>query len=165
MAPETDKIIVRQFHENEWDLLKATRIRALGTDAEMFGKGAVDPAEAPDSFWQDMVSSKDMAVFGLFVEKQPIGMSYIVKEGSQAMLRGSWIDPTHRKKGITQQFYNVRLDWARQNGVEKLTVFHREGNLASEKAIKGNGFSHTHTVDMVFTNGSTGKAVYYARTL
>ena len=141
-----DSVYIRQFKQDDWAELRSIRLNALQNNPTVFLSSYHESVTFPPEHWQEMLSTHDRAIFGLFDGEKIIGVTGVVpskysEENHVAICVMSYIDPEYRGKGYSQLFYSARLDWARQNPLIKVVrVSHREGNIASCKANQKFGF-------------------------
>ncbi len=155
---DLSKIHIRPFLPREWPDFKEKRLHALKSMPHLFTATYEMMAEKPDEFWIETVGGDRGKVFGLFDDLKLVGITGIFKNwrdesGRTAHLVMSYIDPDYRGHGLSQLLYKVRLDWARDNGFEKATVSHRDGNEASKAANQKFGFEFTGSEMIDFADG------------
>ena len=74
----------------------------------------------------------------------------------------SFIHPDYRGRGLSELFYQARIDWARsQEGITRVIVSHRDGNEASKAANQKFGFVATDSTETVFPDGVLAKEYNY----
>ena len=160
-------ISIRQLTEDDWRLFSEVRLKALQTDPQVFGSNYELESKYSETDWRDRLRAKDLAVFLLFADETPIGITGVGVSRADptrrtAFLWGSWLEPEFRRRGISDLMYKTRLDWARnQPGIEKIVVSHRASNVASKYANQKHGFVFTHTDEKTWTDGATEDEVWY----
>ncbi|WP_462379757.1 GNAT family N-acetyltransferase [Pseudomonas sp. Marseille-QA0892] len=55
-------------------------------------------------------------------EGWPVGFSIVVQEGSAAYLQELDVHPDHQRRGLGRRLAEVVVDWARQQGLEAVTL-------------------------------------------
>lgn len=160
-------ISIRQLEENDWRQFSQIRLRALQTDPQVFGSNYELESKFTEDDWRSRLQSDDSAIFMLFDEETPIGMTgvSVFREdptGRTAIFWGSWLAPAYRRKGLSDLMYRKRLDWAKARpGIERVIVSHRASNLASKYANQKHGFVFTRTHEKTWTDGKVEDDVCY----
>ncbi|QIP11229.1 GNAT family N-acetyltransferase [Spirosoma aureum] len=163
---ERDGYFLYQFEKQDWMSLKSIRLEALREEPGVFGSSFSKEALLSDSSWQERLAAKDRAHFGLFLDNgECVGITGIGKQtsaGNSVVLVASYIKKEHRGRGLSKLFYDVRIDWAKQNGYDKAIVSHRDTNLMSKAANQKAGFSFTHSEERVWPDGIRSNELFYA---
>jgi RimJ/RimL family protein N-acetyltransferase len=138
-------IAIRGFEMSEWSILRDIRLKALKENPSLFLGSYEQEARLPDSHWQNLIGAEDGKTFGLFDQRDAVGVTRISKfkddpSGKTARMSMSYIAPDYRGRGLSRLIYEARLDWARSNGFERVIVAHRNGNAASRAANQAFGF-------------------------
>lgn len=160
-------IAIRHLNEDDWRLLAQVRLKALKTDPLVFGSNYEYESKFTEADWKSRLTTNNSAIFMLFDEETPIGMTSISVDredasGKTALLWGSWLEPEYRGKGLSNLIYKTRIEWAKsQPEIEKIIVSHRASNVASKYANQKHGFVFTHTHEKVWTDGKTEDEVCY----
>ena len=165
------RISLRQINKADWEQFRAIRLKALQTDPKVFGSNYERESKKSTGDWKDWVRAKNQAIFMLFDDTEPIGMTgiYIPQDTvgkSKAVLWGSWLEPEYRRKGLSDLMYKVRIDWAKQQPeIRRIEVSHRESNLASKYANQKHGFKLVEEQEKTWHDGISEKDVIYALNL
>lgn len=160
-------VSIKRLPESRWEDLRAIRLRALQSDASVFISNYQAEAALTEAEWRSWLSNDDTAIFLLYDDDVPIGMTGIGVNrrdpaGKTAFMWGSWLEPPARGKGISTLMYEARTAWARQHPtVEKIIVSHRASNLASKHANRKHGFVFSHTVAKVWPDGTRDDYDFY----
>ncbi|MEZ5347428.1 MAG: GNAT family protein [Pyrinomonadaceae bacterium] len=160
-------ISIKQINVDDWKLFRDIRLLALKTDPAVFGSNFERESVQSENEWKDPLSSDDCAIFIIFNNKIPAGITAIAVErndptGKTAILWGSWLEPDSRGKGISDLMYRARIDWAKRHpNVEKIVVSHRASNLSSKFANQKHGFKHTRSESKIWHDGVTEDDVHY----
>ena len=158
---------IRRLTEENWFELSQIRLKALLSDPQVFGSNYEREKDTPEDDWRNLLRSDENAVFLIYENEKPIGMTCISISRDDAtkktaLMWGSWLAPEFRRKGLSELMYNARISWAKeQPTVEKITVSHRASNLSSKFANQKHGFKLTHTKEKVWTDGTTEDDVCY----
>jgi GNAT superfamily N-acetyltransferase len=143
---------------------KAMRLEALQTEPGMFGNSYALEAAFTEADWTKRVSSDNSAVFGLYYDKELVGITGIIKNAEspeEAYMTQSYIRAAHRGKGLSRMLYDIRLNWAKQKSVNRLIIGHRQSNIISRSANQRYGFKCTHSESRTWPDGQTEDMVYY----
>jgi RimJ/RimL family protein N-acetyltransferase len=160
-------VSIRQLNENDWREFSQVRLKALKTDPLVFGSNYEKESQFTEADWRSRLQAKDSAVFMLFENETPIGITGVSvfrddPTNRTAMFWGSWLEPDFRGKGLSEMIYRARIDWAQRHPtVERIIVAHRASNLASKYANQKHGFVFTRTHEIVWSDGATEDEVCY----
>jgi RimJ/RimL family protein N-acetyltransferase len=117
--------------------------------------------------WRSRLQAKDSAIFLIFENETPIGMTGVSVDRNDATKKtalfwGSWLTQQARGKGLSKLMYQARINWAKeQQTIEKIIVSHRASNLASKYANQKHGFVLTHKNEKVWTDGAIEDEIFY----
>lgn len=156
---------IRQFQADEWEQYKAIRLEALQLEPGKFGNTHATEAAYEDFIWKDRLASEKNACFGLYNVQELIGLTSIFCESElweDAYMTQSYIKQAHRGIGLSKMLYDARLRWAKEKGIKKLIIGHRESNLVSRAANQRYGFQYTHRVARSWPDGVDEDMVYYS---
>lgn len=163
----TPAVHLRRLLPEEWELLRAIRLRALQSDPHVFGGSYADEKDRGADIWRGWLEDADTAVFGVFDGAEIAGMTAIAvakddPSKKTAKMWGSWLRPSLRGRGLSVPMYRLRIDWARAHPtVEKIIVSHRASNAASMRANRKHGFVRTHEESHVWHDGVEEAHVFY----
>lgn len=159
---------LQRFKPEDWRLLKAIRLEALKTTPAVYGSNYGLESGFEDEYWKNRLTDPNNAIWGLYFKGELIGATGFFRDEhnpARAKLTISFIQEKHRGKGLASLFYAARIDWARAVGCKQLIITHRKGNTASERAIRRNGFRHTHTEDRLWPDGTVEDHLFYVMDL
>src|SRR5512134_3337642 len=99
-------ISIRQLTENDWRLLADIRLKALRSDPLVFGSNYESESKYKEDEWRSRLQSDDSAIFMIFADEAPIGMTgvSVCREDSTkrtAIFWGSWLEPAFRRQGLS----------------------------------------------------------------
>lgn len=152
---------IRQLGENEADLYRSVRLEAIRAEPALFRCSKPAEADLTDADWQERIKHP-RAVFGLFEGERLIGMtSILLLNEEEGYLGQSYIRKEHRGKGLSALFYEIRIAWATELGLKRLSISHRDGNLVSKAANQRYGFRYSHRESVNWLDGTTGDSLYY----
>ena len=137
------KVEVALLSQDEWERLKAIRIRALIENPEAFGAALVEVEEQSREVWLKLFEKEDYIVAS--INGVDVGMLYIEvlngDHGATCWIGGCWTDPKFRGNGVMRALFNYidnhskEKDWVRQG----LGVW--VDNLLAIKAYESLGFT------------------------
>ena len=137
------KVEVALLSQNEWERLKAIRIRALIENPEAFGANLEEVQAQSKEVWLKLFEKEDYLVAS--INGVDVGMLYIEAlkgdHGATCWIGGCWTDPIYRGSGVMRALFNYidnhaqEKDWVRQG----LGVW--IDNLLAIKAYKSLGFT------------------------
>lgn len=160
-------VFIKQLNDNDWREFSRIRLKALQSDPTVFGSNYEKESQMTEADWRSRLQAKDNAIFLLYENETPIGMTCVSIDREDptkrtALLWGSWLAPHFRGKGLSELMYQTRINWAKaQPTVEKIIVSHRASNLSSKYANQKHGFVFTHTTEKVWTDGVTEYEIFY----
>jgi len=141
---------VRRLTQDDWRLLRSTRIAALAQAPEAFGSTLERELAFSDAIWQ--TRCHDGAQFVAESAGVVRGMASAFHEdgapATEQHLVGMWVAPEHRGRGIAALLVRAVADWAAdQAGATRLTLCVADGNDAGSRLYKRLGFMPTGTVE------------------
>lgn len=160
-------ISIRQIFEDDWEIFKDIRLFALQSDPYVFGAKYVDEATQKDTWWRELLREENIAVFILFDQNNSVGMTGIAADRNDptkqtAYLWGSWIHPDYRGKGLSQELYKARIEWAKKHKIfKRIIVSHRESNISSKRANQKHNFVYIDSKDKMWNDGVSEKEHIY----
>ncbi len=155
---------IRQFNREDIPVYKATRLEALQLEPGMFGNSYALEAAFDEEAWDKRVTSSNNACFGLYHADSVIGITGIVIDAErpdEAYMTQSYIRKPYRGSGLSRMLYEARLSWARQRGLNRLIIGHRESNIISKAANQRYGFRYTHSQSRLWPDGYLEDMLYY----
>jgi RimJ/RimL family protein N-acetyltransferase len=142
----TVKVI--RFAESDWRVFAAIRLRAL-VDA----LGERDPQyqkEAGFTAAQWRRRLRNHAQFATLVDGRPVGLIAAQQENPDSVyLYSLWLDPIVRGRGLARPLVAAAVDWARNEGVQTVTLRVASGNLAARAVYESLGFRFAAASDTV----------------
>lgn len=153
---------IRKLLENEAFLYKSMRLEAIQTEPSMFRCSTPAEADLTDVEWQERIKYP-RAIFVLFDNDKPIGMTSILLTGKkEAYLGQSYIKKEYRGFGLSTLLYEIRMAWADNLQLERLTVSHRESNEISKAANQRSGFKYAYREAVNWLDGTNEDVLYYS---
>jgi RimJ/RimL family protein N-acetyltransferase len=133
----TAKVI--RFAESDWRVFAAIRLRAL-IDA----LGERDPQyqkEAGFTAAQWRRRLRNHAQFATLVDGRPVGLIAAQQANPDSVyLYSLWLDPIVRGRGLARPLVAAAVDWARNEGVQTITLRVASGNVAARAVYESLGF-------------------------
>src|SRR4051812_49197783 len=106
---------VRKLMPLDWKIFKAMRLEAARNEPNVFVRPFAEEAQTTDEEWQARLADNSRLYLGLFDHDDMIGLSGIAlhsHDPSIGVMVASYIQNAHRGKGLSNLFYEARLDWA-----------------------------------------------------
>lgn len=155
-------IAVRRLTVDDWRANRAIRLEALGESPGNFFTSLAEAEARTDDEWRGMLMSATLVVFGLFDGVRLAGITAVAlgddRTGTLAM---SYNRPEWRGRGLAWQFYATRLAWAREHGLKRLLVSHRDGNEPSRRAMLAAGFRPVGRRPWLWPDGGEAEDIMY----
>ena len=145
-------IIVRRVRAEEWERLRAIRLRALADTPMAFGSTLADEQAQPDEFWRGRAAggaaNDDRATCIAERDGAWVGIGTGVLEAGGAGERpawvfGMWVDPVVRRQGTAQALLRALAGWARERGADVLNLHVTETNAPAIALYERLGFRPT----------------------
>ena len=146
------EITVRRVRAEEWERLRAIRLRALADAPMAFGSTLADEQTRPDEFWHGraaggatdndratVIAERDGAWVG-------IGTCVLAEGGAgerPAWIFGMWVAPTVRRQGTARALLRVLAGWARERGADVLNLHVTATNAPAIALYERLGFRAT----------------------
>jgi len=146
------EITVRRVRAEEWERLRAIRLRALADAPMAFGSTLADEQARPDEFWRGRAAGgatdADRATFIAERDGAWVGLGICVLEEGGAGARpawvfGMWVDPAVRRQGTAQTLLRVLAGWARERGADVLNLHVVATNAPATALYERLGFHAT----------------------
>lgn len=116
-------MIVRRAEPEEWERLRAFRLRALASDPLAFGATLEQESEEPPDQWRARVFDASRATFVAEEGDAWLGMlGGQVKEGERE-LWGMWVAPEARGRGAGDALVDAGVRWAREQGAPHVILW------------------------------------------
>ena len=160
---------LRVIRPDELSEYKKIRLEALQREPSFFGSSHAFELALPEEEWEDRLTNPDRVVFGLYYKDQElIGITSVLaddEEPEKGYMTQTYIRKEHRGQKLSHLFYDARIAWAKQRGLEYLEIGHRESNLISKAAMLHFGFEYTHRVSRNWPDGTSEDMLYYKLSL
>ena len=132
---------------DDWERLKALRLRALQDSPDAFGRTYAEEAGQSDEFWKERLSNPSVGTFVAEWNLVDCGMVSGVplpSAGPRVMaLFGMWVDPTARRQGIGALLVHRLVEWAREQGFDRMHLGVVDTNRPAWELYTRLGFAPT----------------------
>jgi len=145
--PSTDPSTeLRVISGDDWEALRAIRLRALADSPDSFGATLDTAASQPPSVWRVRADGPGPLVL-VFAGSDPVGMGglYTPDPSGDAFVWGMWVEPASRGRGLAARVLERLLEHADDQG--RPVVLHvTEGNDTARRLYERHGFTPTGEV-------------------
>lgn len=159
---------IERIAPSQWQNYKLIRLEALKTNPELFGSSYAKEVLYSQDDWIALLENDARAIFALYHLDLLIGLSGVVlnrDNQSEAILISSFIKEAYRGRGLSQLFFQARIEWARQKECAQVIVSHRAGNEASKAANQRCGFVYTYSKESRWPDGLLAEELMYCLSL
>ena len=143
---------VRRVHPDEWEELRALRVRSLEESPDSFGSTAFEALRRDDEDWRAWAdagsSSSSSAVFVARTDGRMVGLcgSFLHRDNSRiAHIVAMWVDPGHRGRRLGEQLLAAASDWSTKRGAHEVVLDVTETNRSARRLYRRAGFRETGT--------------------
>lgn len=152
MKPGSNDLVVRRIRPEDWAVARSLRLRGLADAPDAFAKTCEEESEQPDAFWIDRAaaacSGNCRATFVALDGRRPAGITTgIVDDGGQPQLVSLWVDSSLRGRRIGESLVNAVVQWALDDGFERLSLWVSEDNAPAIRLYERVGFQPTDRTD------------------
>lgn len=136
---------VRAFAEDDWELLRRTRLQALADAPTAFGSTLAREQSFAEEVWRQRAKgSSTTRIFVAQSDAAAVGITGILDEGDgTAQLVSVWVDPEHRGRGVARRLATAALGFASRQGFEVVRLWVTEGNARARTLYEHLGFTPT----------------------
>jgi GNAT superfamily N-acetyltransferase len=150
---------IRRLESHEAPLHREVRLRALRDSPESFAETAEEAEERPLSYWEDLtrsVTGLGRNVMFLACEGDAVlGSTYGLRDRDNreaARIGGTWVVPSHRRRGIGRALLHAAVSWAREQGFKRVGLWAPAANPAALSLYGKAGFKETDRRQPLRTN-------------
>ena len=135
---------IRRVGLDQWEAVRALRLRALTEDPDAFGMTLDDATGQSEASWRDWVGSPERGFFaavtddGRFVA-MVVGAPVDDRPGA-AGLFGMWVAPEARRAGVGMALIGCVEDWARTAGYQRIGLGVTTTNASAIRLYVRSGF-------------------------
>jgi ribosomal protein S18 acetylase RimI-like enzyme len=138
----------------DWERIRAVRLRALADAPDAFWTLLEDEQRRPAVEWQAHLASEDeISLLGLH-DGQDAGLVWGARHHSHigddqpdglddAGLYGMWVAPEARGSGLAEALVRAVVEWARETGYSSLRLDVNDTNVAAQRLYAKCGFEPT----------------------
>jgi GNAT superfamily N-acetyltransferase len=141
---------VRKLQSHEIALHRELRLRALRDSPESFADSAEEIELRPSSYWEDLtrsVTEPGRHVMFLACDGDAVvGSIYGLRDREHrgvARIGGTWVAPSHRRRGIGRALLDAVVSWARDEGFSRLALWAPSANAGALALYDRAGFKNT----------------------
>jgi len=141
---------IRRLQPHEITLHRDLRLCALRDSPDSFAETAAEAEARPFSYWEDLtrsVTDPDRHVMFLAYEGDAVfGSTYGLRDSENrdaARVGGTWVAPSHRRRGVGHALLQAVLSWARNQGFKGLRLWAPSANAAALALYRQAGFAGT----------------------
>ena len=141
---------IRRLEPHEITLHRDLRLCALRDSPESFAETAAEAEARPFSYWEDLtrsVTEHNRHVMFLACEADAVfGSTYGLRDienRDTARVGGTWVAPSHRRRGVGRALLQAVLSWARDHDFQRLRLWAPSANAAAHALYRQAGFAET----------------------
>ena len=141
---------VRRVRPEEWEELRAVRLRALEESPDSFGSTAVEGQRRGDGDWRAWADagarSPSTAVFVAEHAGRFVGLcgSFLHEDDARtAQIVAMWVAPDQRGRRLGEELLAVASEWSADQGAEELVLDVTETNRSARRLYARAGFRET----------------------
>ena len=141
---------IRRLEPHEVALHRQVRLRALRDAPDAFGETAADVEARPSSYWEQLtqsVTEPGRHVMFLASEEDAIcGSTYgllDVESNDAGRVGGTWVAPSHRRRGVGKALVDAVISWAREHGFGRVRLWAPAASTAALALYRRAGFLET----------------------
>jgi GNAT superfamily N-acetyltransferase len=153
---------IRRLEAHETALHREVRLRALRDAPDAFGETAAEAEARPSAYWEDLtrsVTQPGRHVMFLACDGEAVcGSAYGLRDLERpdaGRVGGTWVAPSHRRRGIGRSLLQAVFSWARERGFSRLRLWAPAGNAAALALYRQAGFSGTGHWRALPANGAS----------
>ena len=140
-------ITIRQIRPDDWQAVKALRLKALADAPYAFAETLAEAKATPDSVWQNRAqqNSEGKNSIGVLASENNLLVGMAVglcdrDDNQKAHLVAMWVSPDHRGTGTAESLVKFIVKWARESGSAALVAGVTEHNPRAQAFYSRIGF-------------------------
>lgn len=144
--PDGGPIVVRSLDAEDWQALRAIRLRALADAPDAFGSTLEREASRPDEAWRDWAGRRDRVVVLAERDGAAVGIASggpAPTEERVAGLYAMWVEPSARGSGVAERLVDTVEAWAREAGYREIGLGVTVGNDRAARLYERLGYRDT----------------------
>jgi ribosomal protein S18 acetylase RimI-like enzyme len=138
-------VTLRRLSEDDWELLRDTRLASLADSPEAYGSTYEREAAFDESTWRDR--ARENTWFVAAGDATPVGIvcGYDAPDSppDQRHLVAMWVAPQARGTGLADRLITAVIDQARADGKAEVWLGVAEGNERARRVYLRFGFEDT----------------------
>jgi ribosomal protein S18 acetylase RimI-like enzyme len=128
------------FAPDDWELLRALRLRALAEDPYAFGSTHVRELAFDEATWRERTTRMAYAT----VDGEPAGIAGAgLPDDDSVELLGMWTAPEFRGRGVGRALVDWAITSARELGRRRVGLWYADGNESARRLYERCGFVET----------------------
>lgn len=136
---------IDQLTEDDWQVLRDIRIRALTEDSAAFGSSLEREQGFKEGHWRMRLRASPW--FVAFVNEDAAGLAGVISEpgapASERHVIGLWVAPEHRGSGVGDELLAAADRWASADGATLLSLWMMSDNPVAESVYRRAGYAPT----------------------
>jgi GNAT superfamily N-acetyltransferase len=152
-------VSVRRLGPDDYQLVRAIRLRCLREEAASFGSTYEREVAFTDAVWIDRLRPEGNPHYlAEAPDGTPAGIAAGVPDDTDtdvANLVAMWVDPRARGTGVADELIAAVIRWAEGAGYRAMRLHATEGNVRAERAYQRHGFQRTGRTFPRERDGST----------
>ena len=146
MSGDAGPTVVRRLTADDWQALRAIRLRALADAPDAFGSTLEREASGPDDAWRDWAGRGDRTVVLAKRDGVAVGIASggpAPAEERAAGLYAMWVEPEARGTGVAELLVDAVEAWARGAGYAEIGLGVTVGNDRATALYERLGYRDT----------------------
>jgi ribosomal protein S18 acetylase RimI-like enzyme len=137
---------VIRLTESDWPMFGTLRLRALSDSLGESDHQYQAEVTFTAAQWRQRLRAHTQ--FAVLNDGDPVGLIAAQQESPQSVyLYSLWVEPRARRAGLARELVAAAVDWAREQGVQTVTLRVAADNIAARGVYESAGFS-TSTADV-----------------
>jgi ribosomal protein S18 acetylase RimI-like enzyme len=152
MSDRQTEAVIRWIRQDEVEVYRAFRLRALADAPEAFGDSYALAIARPESFWHERVARTAAGIDTILMVASDaetdtwLGMTGCFMENpgdGEALVVSVWVAPEARRRRLARRLLDGIVEWARSRDVRTLRLWVTETNQRARDLYTGAGFAPT----------------------
>ncbi len=139
MMRAMSEVVIERFGADEWERLKAVRLRALRDAPDAFGSSYERESGFTPDTWRERLSGSWWRV--AVAEGGDVGLVCVRVEEGRAHLLSMWVAPEARGRGVGSRLVDAAIGRAREQGLDEVELWCVDHNTAARALYAGKGFT------------------------
>jgi GNAT superfamily N-acetyltransferase len=135
--------VIRQTRADDWELLRAVRLRALADSPDAFLETVEVASAFPESRWRERATPSETQACFLREEGSGMVSCFTADEPENVFLVGMWVAPELRGTGLARELVEHVVAWAREHGAARVCLSVEPGNDRAARLYEKCGFVET----------------------